>query len=831
MKIKGMSLTILFAKVRRALLLLVIFAAGVVVFSSLMNRQETESASDLSDSTLPVLYAEVGGVRVNPMYGCASEMDPARIRDGLIPVTAGRRIRIAYRALGANVRSVAYEVTAPDTGRVLENAMIGNFVEDGEYFTSEFSLSEPLRMNREYPIRFTVDTGNGKYNYYSRLLPRSDTFAEEYVKFVCMFTEGCLSKSAVDELGVYLEPNPNLTETSLAKVDIHSQTSRVFWGSLAPTLVGTEIPTITELNGSTGSLTNAYFLTALDENGKTEFYRVKEFYRLRYTTSRIRLLDFTRETEQLFTGAKGAITADGIFLGISDGSAPYLANADVGTVAFVASGSLWAYSEAASKLVRVFSFELADRQDPRGANDDHRIRILRVSEGGDVDFLVSGYMTRGAHEGRTGVSVCHFDTETGSVHELSFFETDMDHERLEADLAKLCAVSAGGELCMYADGNILKISADGTTAEPLLTNVRRDCFAASQGGILAFMEEMEPYASRTIVLRNLFTGAERRITAPDNSYLKLLGFLGENLLYGRARTKDVLAQPAGGVVFGMESLQIEGFDGTVIKTYAPSGIYVTDVAMETGRVVLRRAVKKDGGYAPASDDSILSNDPLPERRVTVSRSSSTRQGAVTTLKLPSAARSLSPNVTNFKIRPVASAAGLRAERTETCPLYYVYGNGRLLSVVTEPRRAVSEAYVGVGTVLDIGGQYVYERGSLAAKYELANEDILPEFLSGEIDAKKLQQKVGDAATVLDLSGCTLEQVLYQVSRGRPVVTRRKDGSVGVIVGYDSYNTKLYKFEDGSHYYFGMQDSTADFAAGGNVFVTYIEPEATVKEAQ
>ena len=82
----------MFAKIRRALLLLVIFAAGVVVFSSLMNRQVTESASDLADSTLPVLYAEIGGVRVNPMYGYASEMDPARIRDGLIPVTAGRRV-------------------------------------------------------------------------------------------------------------------------------------------------------------------------------------------------------------------------------------------------------------------------------------------------------------------------------------------------------------------------------------------------------------------------------------------------------------------------------------------------------------------------------------------------------------------------------------------------------------------------------------------------------------------------------------------------------------------------------------------------------------------
>lgn len=807
---------------------MVIFAAGVVAFSSLMNRRVTQNASDLGDSTLPVLYIEIGGVRINPMYGYASSMDPARIRDGLVPVTAGRRVRVAYRPYGATVRSVSYEVTAPDTGRVLENAVVGNFTEEDGCYSAEIALAEPLRMDREYPIRFTVDTGNGKYNYYTRLLSRSDTFAEEYIRFVLDFSEGCLGPNPANDLGVYLEPNPNATETSLSKVDIHSQTSRVFWGNLRPTYLAKATPKITELNGSTGSLTNEYLLSATNDAGQKELYRVREFYRLRYTTSRIRLLDFQRETEQLFTGEKGAITADGIFLGITPGVEDYLANAEVSSVAFVTGGSLWEYNETSAKLSRVFSFELEDRTDPRGGNTDHRIRLLRVSESGDVDFLVSGYMSRGPHEGRCGVSVCHYDAESGNVRELSFFETQMDHARLEADLAKLCAVSANGELCLYVDGSILRITADGASCETLLTNVRRDCIAASSGGILAYMEEMAPFASKTIVLRNLFTGEERRIEAAKNTYLRVFGFLGENLLYGRAKKGDVAALPAGGVVFGMSSLAIESFSGEVIKTYAPKGIYVTDVEMGD-RVVLRRATKKDGVYTETSDDSILSNDPQPDKKVTVSKSSSTRQGAVTSLKLPSAARSLSPAITSFKLQQVAAASGLVAKGENACPLYYVYGNGRLLSVETDPGRAVRQAYAGVGTVLDVGGQYVYERGNLATKAELSNEDIMPAFLTGEIDAERLQKSVGDAAVVLDLTGCTLEQVLYQVSRGRPVVTRRKDGTTTVIVGYDGYNTKLYKFEDGSHYYFGMQDSTADFLAGGNVFVTYVEPEVTIKE--
>ena len=62
-------------------------------------------------------------------------------------------VLLRRRFIGANVRSVAYEVSTPDTGEVVENAKIGNFQQDGDYLTAEFTLSEPILMNREYPGR------------------------------------------------------------------------------------------------------------------------------------------------------------------------------------------------------------------------------------------------------------------------------------------------------------------------------------------------------------------------------------------------------------------------------------------------------------------------------------------------------------------------------------------------------------------------------------------------------------------------------------------------------------------------------------------------------
>ena len=82
--------------------------------------------------------------------------------------------------------------------------------------------------------------------------------------------------------------------------------------------------------------------------------------------------------------------------------------------------------------------------------------------------------------------------------------------------------------------------------------------------------------------------------------------------------------------------------------------------------------------------------------------------------------------------------------------------------------------------------------------------------------------LGDMGTVIDLTGCTLDNVLYEVSVQRPVIAKTGENSSVVIVGYDEYNTYLYDPATGQISPYGMNDSTALFESAGNVFLTYIE---------
>jgi len=793
-----------------------------------MVHSVTDMADAMSDAELPVMAVVKDGERINCMYGYTTAMSAATMRSGLVPVSTDRKVEISYLPYGRTIRTVSYEITAPDTGEVIENAIIGNFTEEGGWYASSFTISSPIRLGREYPICFTIDTGNATYHYYTTLLQSADISAGDYLSFVKMFYTKALIGEDASGLGVYMETDTTKTSKSLANVDITSTMNVVMWGSLEPTLLVEPVPVVREINSNTCCITQEYYVTA-KEGDETRTYRVEEFYRMRMGTTRIRLLDFERTVDRVYSGAAGSIISAGINLGIAGSGLEYKANDEVTVTAFVCCGELWSYSEHSAKLTRVFSFREEDPTDLRGLSDGHTIRILRVGSGGDVDFVVSGYMPRGPHEGRVGVSVCHFDAEKGSVEERAFIEASKSEEYLEADLEKLCYSSADGDSYIYIDGCVMKISSSGKSSQ-LLNGVHPDCFYSSDSGsLIAYMPEMDPDASKTVTVHSLEGGSDLEIDG-GNSCLRLIGFIGEDVLYGEAKERDIEELPAGGKVFAMNTLYIEDYEGNVIKRYSPSGEYVESAEISDGRVSIQKIKRVNGEYVSAGTDSIVSNAASPDKEVTVVRTSSDVEGMSTVLQLPSATRSLSPSVENARIKAVEEADAIGEPKDSTpCPLYYVYGGRGFSGYMTDPAKAVEAGDEEVGTVLCGDGQYLYQRGAADTEGEIDNGDIPKALLSGEIDVEKLKEQLGEGSLAVNLTGCTLSEALYQVSQGRAVAALKNDGTVTLIVGYNAYNTIQYDFEDGSHFYFGINDSTADFAGAGNVFVTVVEPQATVKE--
>ncbi len=103
------------------------------------------------------------------------------------------------------------------------------------------------------------------------------------------------------------------------------------------------------------------------------------------------------------------------------------------------------------------------------------------------------------------------------------------------------------------------------------------------------------------------------------------------------------------------------------------------------------------------------------------------------------------------------------------------------------------------------GTWKYEN-TADAEYRGCSGDHSKWFLGQRRSAAGL----GDSGTVIDLTGCSLENVLYEISAQRAVIAKTGADSSVVIVGYDQYNTWLLDPATGEVSPYGMNDSTALF---------------------
>ncbi len=809
----------------RIAILFVIFVGGVIGFSRLINQQSTESTREATDPTLPVLYIEYNGYKINQMYGYTQEMDQKTLRDGLVPLTTNREISVSYQDYGNKISSITYEVTDLQDGTIVENAKVGNFKEDGDYQTATFSLQQPILMNQEYGLKFTVHLSEQDVNYYTRVVQRSSLNTDHYLEFAYNFYETCMNKELASNLNMYLEPAAYIANNSYTNIDITSSLDQISWGELDPSIYRKAIATIKEINETTGSIILEYMISAKDENGDTEHYYVTDFFRMRYYQSRIMLLDFERNVQQIYTANPVSITTKGIDVGIADKDLEFLTNDSNTIVVFDQAGELWSYNSNADKLVKIYSMRSLNEEETRDNFSDRGIKIVRVEESGDVDFVVYGYMNSDIHEGKVGVSVYHYSSERNNIEELLFIPCECSFEYLQEDMNVLSYVNRSESLYLYMEQTVYRVSLSEKTYDVVLSQINPDCFLVSEDqSQIAWMDEMDSYGSASISVMDLETGSLRRIEAGDGNKIQGLGFVNTDFIYGIAADGDIMTDVTGNTIFAMSRIVIEDNNGNLIKEYKNDGIWVYEIDIQEGLIELRRVVRTEMGYEQTANDNIMNNQQNVED-VVVSRTSNTaRRGTTVTLVMPEIISNREPLLSSSKILESGAdhTLSLVREEGEGVPAYYVYAKGKLQGIYYHPADAVIDADVQVGVVLNARQQYIWERGNNQTENELVNEDIPEIFLSGTWNEQILQEGLGEAGDVMNLTGCTLEEVLYQLSEDRAVIARNPDGTAAVIVGYDRYNTLLYNFETGEHYYYGMNDSTSLFASGGNVFISYVE---------
>lgn len=809
---------------KRFLILFSVFVLGVAGTAFLLNTETTDNRSDMNNPTLPEVMVDFNGELANRMYGYRQLMEEDFVRDCVTPLDTTRQLTIAVNPYDTKVKSLSYEVRTSDGTKIVENRKIKELKESDtdDYLRADIEITSGLLMNQEYSLRLTLDTDIGEVYYYTRVVSRSSTNTEEYVKFASEFAQMCMDKTTADGLAAYLE-SADTTTTNFTSVTIESPLSVVSWGNLSPQISKMGIPVIREINETTASITLEYEIMTANEYGGAEYYNVTDFYRLRYTESRIRLLDFERSANQIFDPRQSVITDDGIRLGVRDRNVESMTNEDGSVTAFIQEGALWTYAPGTGKFVEVFDFRRNAKGDFRDSRIEHDIKLLSIGEGGDLDFMVYGYMSRGNYEGYCGIGIYHYDHDQNVVEEKVFIPITESVEFLKSDLGILSYVNQDEQLFILMAGRLYKIDIAQSSYDILAENIEADQFAVSVTNAHAAWVVTEGSEAGMLKFIDFDTLETRTETPADGQSFVVLGFMNEDLVKGYVLDGDSLTDENGHTVDGITTLQIEGFDGTVKKEYHQDGYYITDVTVGRTLMEFNLSQKNGNTYTAKSKDNIMNNQPGSEELVTVKQTSTTRQGTIVKLVFENEPESEEPLILSAKIKNAGkNMVELDVDKSTLSEVYYVYARGGLDSAWTDPAQAVLRADSRTGVVLNRSQQYVWERGNMKTQLTLNTEDIPEIIRSGSWDKETLQAGLGDTGTVIDLTGCSLENVLYEISAQRAVIAKTGADSSVVIVGYDEYNTWLLDPATGEVSAYGMNDSTELFQNAGNIFISYIE---------
>lgn len=810
-----------FIKVGVLLLLFLVSVGGTAVF---INRDKTVGTRKMEEPQLPVMYMEVSGVLVNPMYGYAREMEEQYIRDGLTPLATERELTMVLNPMESKVESVNYRVSTADGTTVVESGKIGGLSEDGDNFRADFKLETPILMNQEYTLRFDVTLKDGKtYYYYTRLLQRAGINTTQYLDFVQDFYQKCTNGDSASDISARLEPDETETNSTYTALNIHSSLERITWGEMSVQMEQKAFPVIKDINETTCSMALNYVISDQKEEGEPDYYNVTDFYRMRYSESSVRLLDFERKTQELYDGENTELTSNGINLGVVSKTIQYQSNVNADIVAFVQEGELWSYNRSANKTTQIFSFRNGSL-DVRKNLQEHGIKIVRVEESGDIDFVVYGYMNSDHHEGEVGIAVYHYGAELNQVEEELFIPMKSSYEYIKSDMEMLSYVTKDDILYLILEDDLYQVDIRAKTWQMIQENLEPDCYVVSKSqASIAWMNEMEENASTSITVMSLEEGESYVIQAPQGQKIKALGFINEDMVYGLANDGDIIMDSAGNTTFAMTSVRIERFGGEVVKEHHEESVWVSNVNLEEGLLELERVQWEDGAYVSISSDHIMNN--LQKNEETVSIRLITTERKATQIGLDFDKSVTNNNVlyvtSNLVEQEEISTVDIGQVRQEN-NIYYVYAKGILDSTWSKVSDAIIRADSQMGVVLNRQQQYVWERGNRDSTHQINLEEVPQVILSGTIDEGTVQQSLGEDYTVLNLTGCSLDSILYFVNKGNPVIAKVSDTVNVVIVGYDAKNTILYYPATQEKGYFGMQDSTSLFSNAGNVFIGYMD---------
>lgn len=822
---------------KKAKVLLVIFLLALMsyfVWASVQQEDENMMYMSIEDADLPVAYVELFGRRLNCLFGFVQDQSSSAGRGDLTVLPPDRCLSVVFASVDAPVRGIQYEIRSLDGTHLVERTSLEDWTQAGGEIHAELPIQNLLAEGEEYRMTLAIATEtHPAVYYYTRVVWLPEHPMEELVNLAVSFSEKTFQYQTARELTTYLESDLNADNSSLGEVTLKNNFDQLTWRSLNMERVGEGSLHIKELQGETATVVLEYVAAGTTEDGSRNYYDVSESFTMRWSAQRIYIMDYNRRMNQIFSGDSASYGEKRIMLGISDADQIQSVTDPTGRFyAFVANRALWCYDADEGENTKVFTFR-KEEMDFQPAFSSYGIELMKVSEEGMLDFLVYGYMSRGNHEGTTGVAVYRYDAQSHTLTERMYLPSSLDYESLREDIKTLNYLNESQNLYLMLDHAVYAVDLTGKEYMAIADGLTEKNFAVSTDcSRIAWQDGDGMDSPNCLNVMDLETGKKNQIDPKGETVLRLIGFVGEDLVYGLAHSGEQFVSDGRVTGIPLYAVEILGTSMELETRYEKQGVYLNKVEIQESRIHLGRVGKMGESYVPLEEDTLVCNadvgtDPLAG----IGNLADAAQGRLYFVALEHAPqnRSIRNNVPRRIAAEENHVIFLQANRPLERKLYSAYSRGRLEGRYADFVSAVQAAYGGMGIVTDETGHVFWsriDRSPMKTVRDLQTKTAnIKRYLA---ELSEGSQTASDGTRLMDARGLTLNQTLYFISEGMPVIAYLGDGSYGLIYGYDTYNISWLRNpeqEDSIAEKMGLNDAAAFFERnGGNDFICFLSGE-------
>ena len=825
-------------------MLLLIFLAAASAFAFYRHRKAglpelvQVEWDDWKGVSLPLVYSEVESHPVNVLNGYTMEIDSALLEDHLTPVPSDGGLPMTVLCFGCSLKEIRWEIRGRDNAEQLAQGQVAEWVENHETAAFTLDLSQAVvQTDREYRLKLTLVTTDGRsIDYYSRVRRMDGLHAAEMVDYVMAFHNATFDKGAATAFTVNMESDGTADDNTLGESSLHSSYQQITWGSLKPQQVGNVSLSILEMDASFGSFKLEFEVAAEDSNGETDRFLATEYVSLqwseKWTERQFYMMDYRRTVSELMSASDTRLKDKGLELGIQRPEDVEVLEAAGGWTVFRTAGELWSYQPEGRLLNCLFTFRQTD-EDPRRYTRNYGIRVLKVSENGDVSFLVYGYMGSGAHEGQTGVSCLTYTRENNTLSEIFFLPYSGSFEDLREGVNTLSCMSAAGDVYLMAGDTVYSVDWEGGEVVVLVDQASRRHLAVNEAQTaIAWDMELQEGESGSVQIFYLDNGESQIVGAESGGWIAPCGFIEEDCVLGVGH-KGEAAQAGAVQVHPYYAILIRNRAGEELARYEQEGIRISSVSVSAGQVLMERIRKDETAYVQIESDTLIRNsNPNLQGPELLVRSGDDVKQRVWLLSVPVAAGSGELILAEKAKVSFASGGQWTLPEAETSVRYYGWSEGENVIITDTAGEAVAAVYDKMGAVSDSEGRLVWMRTGRqnttslrvadktgvdvswsrkeCMKQLLASQGLnvaALETLPEELSAMDLMDALFPGAA-LNLTGAPMRALLYYIDRGTPVLLIDAERRAMLLVGFDPYNVVLFDPVENGRYKMGQNDATA-----------------------